>query len=213
MRMHPASFLRDARDACDRFGVPLVADEVMTGFGRTGTLFASAGADVAPDVMCVAKGITGGILPLAATFAREHLFEAFLASDRSRFFPHGHSMTANPIGCAVALESLALCKERDVPRSLASIGSRIANGLESLAGHPRVADLRQLGGIVAYDLVSDEPPGYLSDLTPRLRATAIEHGVLLRPLGNVVYAMPPACTSEEECDAIAACMRALADVV
>jgi adenosylmethionine-8-amino-7-oxononanoate aminotransferase len=213
MRLHDASFLRAARELCDAHGLPLVADEVMTGFGRTGRVFACEHAGIAPDLLCLAKGLTSGMLPLAATLATERLFEAFLSRDRARFFPHGHSMTANPLGCAVALASLELLREERTPERLDSLGRSLEAELSDLARHPRVRELRRIGGIVAYDLVppAGEPAGYLSSLAPRLRARAIELGVLLRPLGNVVYALPPACTSEAELRAIAQAMRALAD--
>jgi adenosylmethionine-8-amino-7-oxononanoate aminotransferase len=122
-------------------------------------------------------------------------------------------MTANPIGCAVALRSLALVKERDVPQRLDAIGARILERLAPLRSHPRVRELRRLGGIVAYDLAPDPgaEAGYTTARAPTLRALARAHGVLLRPLGDVVYAMPPACTTDAECDAIAAAMAALAD--
>jgi len=211
MRMHDAAFLRGARAACDEARVPLIADEVMTGFGRTGALFACAAAGIAPDLLCLAKGLTSGMVPLAATLATEELFDAFAGSDRRRLFAHGHSMTANPIGCAVALESLSLCRELGVPARLEAIGARIEASLAPLRSDPRAAGLRRCGGIVAFDLVAGRgaPAGYFSGLAPRLRAAAIEHGVLLRPLGNVVYALPPACTSDEQCDRIAAAMLAL----
>jgi adenosylmethionine-8-amino-7-oxononanoate aminotransferase len=220
MAMHSVEFLRAARAACDEFGVPLIADEVMTGFGRTGDLFACAKAGIVPDLLCLAKGLTNGMLPLAATLATEPIFESFKSSDRRRFFPHGHSMTANPIGCAVALESLAIARESGVAAKLDAIGARIERALErSLAtarDDGRVRGLRRCGGIVAFELVAPSagvsaaaPTGYFSTLTPRLRAAALGHGVLLRPLGDVVYALPPACTTDAQCDAIAAAMSAL----
>jgi adenosylmethionine-8-amino-7-oxononanoate aminotransferase len=183
--------------------VPLVADEVMTGFGRTGALFATLGAGVAPDLLCLAKGLSGGLFPIAATLATEELYEAFLSEDRSRAFFHGHSFTAHPVGCAVARASLDLCREDDVPARLEHIGRRIESGLS-------IPGVRRRGGIVAADLATDEAPGYLSALALRLRAEAVERGVLLRPLGNVLYAMPPACATDEQCDRIAAAMNALA---
>ena len=213
MRMHAPEFVRAARERCDAAGVPLIADEVMTGFGRTGTLFACAQAGVAPDLLCLAKGLTNGMVALAATLASEELFATFKAADRRRFLSYGHSMTGNPIGCAVALRSLALVKERSVPQRLDAIGTRILERLAPLRSHPRVRDLRRLGGIVAYDLAPDRAAdaGYTTTRAPKLRAAAYAHGVLLRPLGDVVYALPPACTSDSECDAIAAAMVALAN--
>jgi adenosylmethionine-8-amino-7-oxononanoate aminotransferase len=213
MRMHAADFLRAARALCDAHGIPLIADEVFTGFGRTGALFACGRAGVAPDVLCLGKGLTGGTLPLAATLATEALFEAFLHHERTRFFPHGHTFTANPIACAAALASLELVREDDVPARLERIGAALERALAPLAEREDVVALRRLGGIVALELAV--PPGdragYLSALGLDLRRRALEHGVLLRPLGNVLYAVPPACVSDAECDAIAAAMRALVE--
>ena len=214
MRMHAPAFVGAVRELCDAHGVPMVADEVMTGFGRTGTLFACDQAGVSPDLLCLAKGLSGGVFPLAATLAREAVFEDFLASDRGRAFFHGHTYTAHPVGCATALASLELVLAEDVPARLDRIGARIEAALAPLRDDDRVRDLRRTGGIVAFDRV---PPGgdrggYLADLAPRLRAAALERGVLLRPLGNVLYAMPPACTSDPQADRIAAVMTELVDV-
>jgi adenosylmethionine-8-amino-7-oxononanoate aminotransferase len=215
MRMHPPDFLRAARAACDRHGVPLIADEVMTGFGRTGALFACGKAGITPDLLCLAKGLTGGTLPLAATLASAEIYAAFRSQDRARTFFHGHTFTASPIGCAAALASLRLIREEDTPEKLDLLGARIEAALADLRSHAQVRELRRTGGIVALEL---RPPagteaGYLSSLGPRLRAAAIELGVLLRPLGGVIYAMPPACTSAPEADLIASAMRALVDRV
>lgn len=209
MVMQPASFLQEVRALCDSFDVPLIADEVMTGFGRTGELFACRKANIAPDFLCLAKGLTGGTFPLSATLTTESSFNAFLSEERSRAFFHGHTFTGNPVGCAVALESLAICEEEDTPGRLDRIGATIeANLQHALDGHPAVQDLRRTGGVVALNLVSAGAGsgGYLSELQPLLRRAAIERGVLLRPLGNVLYAMPPACTSSAECEQIAAVM-------
>lgn len=203
MRMHPAEFLRGVRRACDRAGVPLIADEVMTGFGRTGELFACTRAGVTPDLLCLAKGLTGGMLPLAATLASERLFADFRSPDRAKTFFHGHSFTASPIGCAVALTSLELALETELPRRLDALGARLERRL-------RVPGVRRTGGIVAFDLPGESGWGSAGSLA--LRQRALELGVLLRPLGNVVYAMPPACTTEAECDLIADAMTALAEV-
>ncbi|HVS08964.1 MAG TPA: adenosylmethionine--8-amino-7-oxononanoate transaminase [Planctomycetota bacterium] len=212
MRMQPESFVRDVRRACDRAGVPMIADEVMTAFGRTGALFACQRAGISPDVLCVAKGLTGGVLPLAATLVTESLFSDFVSIDRRRTFFHGHSFTANPIGCAVALASLDLCLENDVAERFDLIGARIETHLRQAGiDDSRANNLRRKGGIVALDLVPREGgPGYLTGDVLHLRREALQRGVLLRPLGNVLYAMPPACTSEEQCDRIAQAMVELA---
>lgn len=220
MRMHDAEFLRHARRATAERGIPLVFDEVMTGFGRTGALFAAHRAGVMPDIACLAKGLTGGILPLAATLVSRRLYESFLSPDRARAFFHGHSMTANPIACAVARVSLELCRRDAVPKRLAAIGAALHEALQELPGEGLARNLRMIGGIVAFDLPAsaagvsaagasavETQGGYLDDRSLRLRRVALDHGVLLRPLGDVVYAMPPACTTEAEIGRIAGAMR------
>ncbi len=215
MRMHSPGFVKRVRELCTQFGVPLIADEVMTGFGRTGALFACTRAGVTPDLMCLAKGLTGGFFPLAATLATEPYFEAFRSHDRSRAFFHGHTFTAHPVGCAVALESLAMCLEDHVPARLERIGGQIERALQPLARESdKVHNLRRVGGVVALDLPLPEgrTSGYLADRALTLRREAVRRGVLLRPLGNVLYAMPPACTTPEEADRIAAVMRDLVEL-
>jgi len=214
MRVHSSEFLRDARRLCDEHGLPLVADEVMTGFGRTGRLFACETAGISPDYLCLAKGLTSGMLPLAVTLTTEEVFESFLWHDRSRFFAHGHTMTANPIGCAVARASLSLSLETRVWERLDELGRRIEDRIAPLRDRQNVEHVRRAGGIVAFDLVPKEGDarGYLASVAPRLRAAAIERGVLIRPLGDVVYALPPAATSAEQADRIADVMVELAEL-
>jgi len=194
----------------------MLADEVMTGFGRTGSLFACEQAGITPDLLCLAKGLTGGMFPLSATLARESMFAGFWSDDRARTFFHGHTFTANPVGCAIALRSLELVKKRDVPGRLHAIGALIRAELAPLETHPAVRALRHLGGLVALDLVPGDAPksgGYLHSIGPRVGAIALEHGVLLRPLGNVLYALPPACTSDEQARTIATAMRAVVETL
>ncbi len=206
MRMHPPSFVSAVRELCDRHTIPMIADEVMTGFGRTGKLFACDHAKVRPDLLCLAKGLTGGMHPLAATLASAELFEAFRSTDRSRALFHGHSFTANPIGCAAALASLDIVKREHVPAKFERIGTIIETELRThLSGEPRATNLRRTGCIVAFDIPSSSS-GYLAGDPRTLRKRAVERGVLLRPLGNVIYAMPPACTSERQCLSIARAM-------
>ena len=205
MVTYPAEVLQRARSLCDEHGTFLIADEVMTGFGRTGSVFACEQAGISPDLMCLAKGLTGGILPLSATMVSEEIYSAFLGDQRGKAFFHGHSFTANPLGCAVGLASMALVKEEDTPRRLARIGERIRSQLSGLEASPSVRQVRQLGGMVAVELEAPDG-GYLAGLGERLRAACRGQDVLLRPLGNVIYALPPACVSESECDLIAQAM-------
>ncbi|WP_375282693.1 adenosylmethionine--8-amino-7-oxononanoate transaminase [Sphingobium yanoikuyae] len=210
MLIYPPHVLRAMADICARHDVLFIADEVMTGWGRTGTLFACEQAGVVPDIMAVAKGITGGAIPLAATLATPRIFEAHRSTDRARLFYHSSSYTANAIACAAAAENLAIWAEEDVRGRIAALAQGIADRLALLAGHPAFANPRQIGTIMAIDLVAADA-GYLSDLAPRLRAFFLERGLLLRPLGNTIYLMPPYCIDTQQLDAVFAALVAAGD--
>ncbi|ATI81889.1 adenosylmethionine--8-amino-7-oxononanoate transaminase [Sphingobium yanoikuyae] len=210
MLIYPPHLLRAMADICARHDVLFIADEVMTGWGRTGTLFACEQAGVVPDIMAVAKGITGGAIPLAATLATPRIFEAHRSTDRARLFYHSSSYTANAIACAAAAENLAIWAEEDVCGRIAALAQGIADRLAVLAGHPAFANPRQIGTIMAIDLVAADA-GYLSDLAPRLRAFFLERGLLLRPLGNTIYLMPPYCIDAQQLDAVFAALVAAGD--
>lgn len=182
---------RRTRDA----GVHLIADEVLTGFGRTGPLFACERADISPDIICLSKGLTGGSLALGATVATESIYDAFLSADRRHTFFHGHSYTANPIACAAALASLLLYDEASDDNRI-RIEVAHANHLATFRGHKGVLSTRQIGTVAALELVAE--PGYLSNIGRELAAYSLEQGVLVRPLGNVAYCLPPYCTTNEE---------------
>lgn len=195
MRVWSESVLRGIRERTQAAGVHLIADEVMTGFGRTGPMFACERAGVCPDLICLSKGITGGLLPLGATVATEAIFEAFSSDDRRKTFFHGHSYTANPIACAAALASLRLFDD-DSRAARARIEALHAERLAALRGARGVKQVRQIGTVAAIEL--DAPAGYLSDIGRELAAFALREGVLLRPLGNVAYCLPPYCTGNDE---------------
>jgi len=199
MLIYPAHVLRDMAAICARHDVLFIADEVMTGWGRTGTLFACEQAGVVPDIMAVAKGITGGAIPLAATLATARIFDAHKSTDRARLFYHSSSYTANAIACAAAAANLAIWREEDVPGRIANLSDGIAARLARLADRPAFAHARQLGAIAAIDLNAPDA-GYLSDLAPRLRAFFLARGLLLRPLGNTIYLMPPYCLDTDQLD-------------
>jgi adenosylmethionine-8-amino-7-oxononanoate aminotransferase len=196
MIVWPAEFLAGVRRLCDRCGTLLIADEVLTGFGRTGRMFACEHAGVSPDIICVSKALTGGYLPLGATVVTDAVFEAFLSADHSRTFFHGHSYTANPLACAVALASLRLFAETAVLDEVRRIERQLAEGLERFRDLPRVRDVRHIGGVGVVELA--ERGGYTSEIGPRLAAAFLERGLLLRPLGPVVYFMPPYVISPSE---------------
>ena len=194
MLVHPPGFLAKAAELCARFHVHLIVDEVATGFGRTGTMFACEQEGVSPDFLCLAKGIAGGYLPLAATLATETIFSAFLGrrADMKHFF-HGHTFTANPLACAVGLESIALLRETTLPNAQARIPSMTAalGRLSSLSG---VASVRQRGLMGGIELAPIEGRFLGVEVCDRIRA----HGVILRNLGDVIVWMPPLSISEEE---------------
>jgi adenosylmethionine---8-amino-7-oxononanoate aminotransferase len=190
MIVHPEEFLSGIRRLTAAHDVLLIADEVLTGFGRTGKMFACERAGVAPDFMCVAKGLTGGFLPLAATLTTDRVHDAFTGPDRTRAFFHGHSYTANPIACAAANANLHIFDTEPVFESIATIEKVHDERLPAFAAHPVVRDVRHIGSVAAIELKVPDA-GYLSSLRPRLYEFYLNRGVLLRPLGNVVYILPP----------------------
>jgi adenosylmethionine---8-amino-7-oxononanoate aminotransferase len=197
MIVHPEEFLFGVRRLTAAHDVLLIADEVLTGFGRTGRMFACERAAVVPDLMCVAKGLTGGFLPLAATFATDRVHDAFTGPDRARPFFHGHSYTANPIACAAANASLRIFENEPAFVRIAAIEKVHAARLPAFAAHPSVADVRHIGTVAALELNVPDA-GYLSSLRPRLYEFFLSRGVLLRPLGNVVYILPPYVITPEQ---------------
>jgi adenosylmethionine-8-amino-7-oxononanoate aminotransferase len=202
MIVWPPEFLAGVRALCGRSGTLLIADEVFTGFGRTGRMFACEHAGVAPDIICLSKALTGGYLPLGATIATEAVYDAFLSEDRTRTFFHGHSFTANPLACAVACASLELFQETDALARVRALERWLRAGLEPLRDLPLVGDVRVLGGIGIVELVADKRTkaagGYLDTLGPTLTHAFLTRGLLLRPLGNVLYFLPPYVITEEE---------------
>jgi len=197
MLMYPPVVLAKMRAICARHGVLLIADEVMTGWGRTGTLTACEQAGVVPDLLCLAKGLTGGSLPLAVTLASPAIFDAHYAQDRARQFFHSSSYTANPIACAAARANLAIWRDEPVKDRIADLSARQEQGLSMLAGLPRVGNARRCGTIMAIDVKAGDT-GYLSDMAPRLLAHFRNADVLLRPLGNTIYVMPPYCIAADD---------------
>lgn len=195
MLIHSADYLRAVADRCARADVLLIVDEVATGFGRTGTMFASESAGINPDLMAIAKGLTAGYLPLAATLTTERVYRTFLG-ERERTFFHGHSYTGNPLACAAALASLDLFRDNDLLASVRQrakeLGALLAQRLET---HPRVGQIRQLGLMTAVELVASREPlqPYPPDqsIGAKVCLQARQHGVILRPLGDAIILMPP----------------------
>lgn len=197
MLFYDAETLREMHRICKAHDVLFIADEVMTCFGRTGTVFACEQAGISPDILCVAKGLTGGSVPLAVTLATTEIYEAHLSKDRSRTFFHSSSYTANPIACAAAAANFEIWRTEPVLERILALTQNQALHLNELQTDPRFANLRQLGTIAAFEL-ADIQPGYLADVALKLRARLLERGVLLRPLGSTVYIMPPYCTTKDD---------------
>ena len=197
MKIYPAFVLRQLKAIAETYGVLLICDEVMTGWGRTGTLFASEQAGITPDILCLSKGITGGALPLAVTLCVPEIFEAHLSTDRSRTFYHSSSYTANPIACAAGLANLQIWRDEPVLQRVYDLQAMQSRELAHFKHDPRFENVRQCGTITALD-VKTQYAGYLSDIALRLKAFFRAHDVLLRPLGNVLYLMPPYCVTEQE---------------
>jgi adenosylmethionine---8-amino-7-oxononanoate aminotransferase len=199
MLMYPAHVLTSMKVICARHGVLFIADEVMTGWGRTGTLFACEQADVAPDIMCLSKGLTGGTLPLAVTLCSAAIFDAHVSTDRSKTFFHSSSYTANPIACAAASANLDIWDTEPVRERIAALEILQAERVAPFAKDPLFENVRQLGTITALDLKVPDA-GYLAEIGRRLYAGFLERGVLLRPLGNTIYVMPPYCATAGDLD-------------
>ncbi|MFK0276984.1 adenosylmethionine--8-amino-7-oxononanoate transaminase [Ensifer sp. NPDC090286] len=197
MKTYPASVLSELKRIAERHGSLLIADEVMTGWGRTGRLFACEQAGITPDILCTSKGLTGGALPLAATLCSSEIFTAHLSADRRKTFFHSSSYTANPIACAAALANLAVWRQEPVEARIETLVAHQHRHLARFADDPRFADVRQLGTITALDLVVPSG-GYLAEVGPRLRAFFRRRGLLIRPLGNVIYLMPPYCVTDAD---------------
>ncbi len=196
MRMYHPVYLTLLRELCDRYRVHLIADECAVGFGRTGTLFACEQAGVSPDFMCLAKGLTGGYLPLSAVLTTDAVFAAFYDDYQTlKAFLHSHSYTGNPLGCAAGLATLDLFERHDTISANRVLADAMAHATERFAEHPQVGEVRQTGMILAIELVKSKagrvPYPWQERRGLRVYRYGLEHGVLLRPLGNVVYFMPP----------------------
>jgi adenosylmethionine-8-amino-7-oxononanoate aminotransferase len=208
MRMYHPAYLALLREACDRHGVLLIADEIAVGFGRTGTLFACEQAGIRPDFMCLSKGLTAGYLPLSVVLTTEPVYRAFYDDYvKLTAFLHSHSYTGNALACAVALATLGIFRDEDVVARNRALAQRMGAALAPLADHPHVAEVRQTGMIAAVEVVKDRATGERFDWRERRGLCAYQYalaqGALLRPLGNVIYMMPPYVITPEEIDWLA----------
>jgi len=207
MIVYPPEYLSGAARLARAHGAHLILDEVATGFGRTGTMFACEQAAVSPDFLCLSKGLTGGTMPLAATLTTAEVYNAFLgAPDSGKTFYHGHTYTANPVGCAAALASLDLFEEEKVVDRVALLAPRLADGVRALAELPMVGDVRHIGMVAALELVRDrgtkEPLPPTDPVFREIRREGLRRGLFLRPLGNVVYLFLPLSVTREDLDDI-----------
>ncbi|MFM7084539.1 MAG: aminotransferase class III-fold pyridoxal phosphate-dependent enzyme, partial [Hyphomicrobium sp.] len=201
MLIYSPLLLKKMHDIAKDHGTLVICDEVMTGFGRTGTFLASEQAKISPDILCLAKGLTGGSIPLAVTLATNEIFKAHLSSDRRKTFFHSSSYTANPIACAAATANLNIWLEEPVLDRISDLVKIQREHILKLKPKPYFKNLRQIGTITAMDLdVSD--PGYLSEVGSKLYDHFIRTNVLLRPLGNTIYVLPPYCTKKQDLDLV-----------
>lgn len=203
MRMYHPVYLSLLREACDRYGVHLIADEIAVGFGRTGTLFACEQAGISPDFMCLSKGLTGGYLPLSVVLTGDAVYEAFYDEyDKLNAFLHSHSYTGNPLACAAANATLEIFREHPVIQRNREVAKMMRQSVDVLEDHPHVGEIRQTGMILAIEMVRDRATRQPYDFRERrglaVYRAALEREVLLRPLGDVVYFMPPYVITPEE---------------
>ena len=210
MAMHDPLYLTLIRALCDRFDVHLIADEIAVGCGRTGTFFACEQAGIWPDFLCLSKGISGGYLPLSLVLTRDAIYQAFYSEDIRRGFLHSHSYTGNPLACRAALATLQIFRDDDVLAQNRMKSAAMMDALSPLAQHDRVANLRQRGTILAFDAIEPDA-ARASTFSRRFFATALEHELMLRPIGRTVYLMPPYILEPDQIADLAARTRAVFD--
>ena len=197
MRIYSISFLEKLTTIAKKYGTLVIYDEIMTAFGRTGKLFAFEHTQVQPDIICLSKGLTGGVLPLGLTVTTQSIFDAFLSEERVKAFLHGHSFTGNPLACAAACASLDLFEKEETWAEIDAIGKRNTAFIETIKFNPQVKDVRGIGTILAIEL-NDSESGYFSQKKEIAYHYFLENGLLLRPLGNVIFINPPYCLTEDE---------------
>lgn len=217
MRIYSESVLKELENLCREHGVLLIADEVMTGFGRLGSFFACDQAQVVPDILCLSKGITGGFLPMGVTMASTEIYNAFYDQDRSKTFFHSTSFTGNALACAAANASMDIWEQEPVLERIKTISDLQQRAAQTFKKQDDIVkNVRQKGTILALDLQDigkDGVEGYLSDLGPYLYRFFLNKDVLLRPIGNCVYVLPPYCVTKEDMEEIYECIEAALDSI
>jgi adenosylmethionine-8-amino-7-oxononanoate aminotransferase len=212
MIMYNTATLKALNELCHRYGVLFIADEVMTGWGRTGTRFACEQAAIQADLVCLSKGLTGGFLPLAVTLATEEIYQAFYSMDRAKTFFHSSSFTGNALACAAACASLELWDSEPVMDRIKAVHEYQAKLLPRLVSRTDLKNVRHTGTIVAMD-VCNANQGYLSEIAPKLYRYFMAQGVLLRPIGQTIYMLPPYCISKEDLDVIFSTIESALDAL
>jgi adenosylmethionine-8-amino-7-oxononanoate aminotransferase len=200
--MYEAKYLDELMSHCKEKGILTIADEVMTGFGRTGKLFASGHLNEQPDVMCFSKGITGGTMALGLTTCISKIYDAFLSEDKLKTLFHGHSFTANPVACSAALASLDLLLQPETLSSIKRISDQHAQFSLRISGRPKVRTIRQTGTILAIEWETGSNTSYFNNLRDDLYNFFLERDIILRPLGNIIYIMPPYCITIDQLEYI-----------
>ncbi|WP_461453071.1 adenosylmethionine--8-amino-7-oxononanoate transaminase [Mucilaginibacter sp.] len=198
MIMYGAEYLDELLEHCITEGVLTIADEVFTGFGRTGKLFACDYLTQQPDIMCFSKGLTGGTMALGLTTCTQQIYDAFLSDDKLKTLFHGHSYTANPVACSAALASLDITLQHATMQNIRRIEARHSAFADKIKAHPKVRTIRQTGTIVAFEWEIGDNTSYFSSLRDRLYQYFIDAGIILRPLGNILYILPPYCITDDE---------------
>ena len=198
MKMYEAGALEPLISLCRKNGMITIADEVMVGFGRTGKIFASDHLNEKPDILCLSKGLTGGTMAMGITTCPQFVYDAFYASDKMKTLFHGHSFTANPVACAASLASWELLQQQSTLDNIDLISQKHQEFKERVKDHPNIKAIRQTGTILAMELGANENTSYFSNISDRLKPFFMEKGLLIRPLGNVLYLMPPYCVNSEE---------------
>ena len=197
MKMYSAALLDELLSICEENNILTIADEVMTGFGRTGHMFAIEHLSHTPDIICLSKGITGGFMPFAATITKLFIYDAFYADEKYKMLFHGHSYTGNPLGCAAGLASLDVFKNENTLDKIATIVSSHKVFAEKIKTNKAIKEVRQCGTILVMEFQT-EGEGYLSDIRDRLYRFFMSKRIMLRPLGHVLYILPPYCISEAD---------------
>ncbi len=198
MRIMQAGTFSEMINLCKASGILCIADEVMTGFGRTGPMFASEYFQYAPDMVCLSKGLTGGMMALGVTTSSEKIYKAFLSDDRMKTLFHGHSYTANPIACAAGVASLELFEKEKTLEKVSAIATLHAAFIKKVGAHPALSSIRTIGVVLAMEIKTGEGTGYFNNVRDEALNYFLERKVIIRPLGNVLYLLPPYCISEAD---------------